>query len=560
MGASLFGDTTTVVNANTFTSIAALRGINSLTSTSANVLGYYAAGDGGGGMYYLDAADTTSADNGGTIIVAIDGGRWKLVVHNLVSFQQFGAKGDGVTDDTTFIQKCLAACTSILVAGNHKVTSPLVPRSGTNLVGIGLGLAIINAWGCNLYNLAQNTSYVEVAAITHQSSSNVGVGDPRLYEAISCQGAAGNTINFITARDCSFQGWATSVNWTYTWNSVLINVSTINCNYGVKVIGQSVNNSISDSKLVVNSGIASISGAQSVGVPEGLLVVNTLLSSGQYGIINTGSFLSMDVVNCTLDLISDTAINLTDCKDFHLTNSWVFAANCGFKQNPLGGASSEKSVLVGNRFQITNTVGAHVIEQGGANQGLTAVGNTLVFGGTSVGFYLDGQSAVIDDNVFDNSGTGADVLANSSLTTHRVGKNTKIAGSLLYIGIFGTPEYSEGNWTVTDQSGAGLVITNTSQATYVKNGKQTTIELDVTYPATANASVARLSLPFQPDAGSAWGGSIALQQTVTVALQPNASSAGPTFTFWKPATQTFATNADLTGAHLVVTFNGRASV
>ena len=63
-------------------------------SKFAEVLGYYAPRDGGGGLYYLDGADTTSPGNGGSIIVATDGGRWKLVDKINVRPEQFGAKGD----------------------------------------------------------------------------------------------------------------------------------------------------------------------------------------------------------------------------------------------------------------------------------------------------------------------------------------------------------------------------------------------------------------------------------------------------------------------------------
>lgn len=104
MSSSLFGDTSTVISANVYNSIAALRFINSLISNTAYVFGYYTPGDGGGGNYYLDVSDITSTDNGGTVIVSVDGGRWKLVYTNFVSVKQFGAKGDGVTDDTTRIQ------------------------------------------------------------------------------------------------------------------------------------------------------------------------------------------------------------------------------------------------------------------------------------------------------------------------------------------------------------------------------------------------------------------------------------------------------------------------
>lgn len=88
-------------------------------SKNAFVTGYYAAGDGGGGLYYLDAADTTSADNGGSIIVAADGGRWKLAQAWGASFLQFGAKGDGTTNDSAACQACIDACKGRLVVADY---------------------------------------------------------------------------------------------------------------------------------------------------------------------------------------------------------------------------------------------------------------------------------------------------------------------------------------------------------------------------------------------------------------------------------------------------------
>lgn len=80
--------------------------------------GYYTAGDGGGGKYRLDLSDTTSADNLGTIIVAADGGRWKLINDGTVSIKQFGAKGDwdGITgaNDTPAFAAAVASGVSTI--------------------------------------------------------------------------------------------------------------------------------------------------------------------------------------------------------------------------------------------------------------------------------------------------------------------------------------------------------------------------------------------------------------------------------------------------------------
>lgn len=92
----------------TVTNIAELRTADKTKTQFLFAKGYYTAGDGGGGFYRYDSTDTTTADNGGTVIVSTDGGRWKLILFsNTVSVKQFGAKGDVGTDDTAAIQAAI---------------------------------------------------------------------------------------------------------------------------------------------------------------------------------------------------------------------------------------------------------------------------------------------------------------------------------------------------------------------------------------------------------------------------------------------------------------------
>lgn len=144
----------------------------SLNGEQISLSGYYAGSTKGGGVFVWNAASTAADDGGVTIAVTgVTTGRWVRQLDEYVTPEMFGARGDGVTDDTARIQSAVdyanvSGIKNIQSGGGCYVCSNLLMRSNTTLSGVRLKTAATSPDGSFCVSIP---SGVECSSIENSS-------------------------------------------------------------------------------------------------------------------------------------------------------------------------------------------------------------------------------------------------------------------------------------------------------------------------------------------------------------------------------------------------------
>ena len=136
----LVDDNTTKINKKPyyFNTVADMKAYNLSAGDMAITKGYYSANDGGGAEYNIVATTSNYSETLNNTLKA------ELIIKDSANVKQFGAKGDGTTDDKNAFTNAINSSSSIYVPeGDYKLLTSITLSKSTKI----FGNSTIKTWG-----------------------------------------------------------------------------------------------------------------------------------------------------------------------------------------------------------------------------------------------------------------------------------------------------------------------------------------------------------------------------------------------------------------------------
>lgn len=265
-----------------------------------HVLGYYSAGDGGEAFYSVD-----SVDKGVNSFLLANGKYANQIIKDFVGVRQFGAKGDGVTDDTASLNKALSsgAGTVILDGGDYVTSSSLIINRCLNFIGHGKD---------SIIRVAQSSTSDAMSV-----AKNAGDHKSSTYMVIKDLCIVPHDFDWVTFGDgtTGANGLSISVTSQTGW---LHNVTVENVIFGV-FNGKAIKTAVSDG---LNNGIASLRITNCISYGGGL----DLTRIGDSSVISKNGFQGTGVLN--ISSISGAANITVSDNNITLSGGVFIGENC----------------------------------------------------------------------------------------------------------------------------------------------------------------------------------------------------------------------------------------
>lgn len=373
----------------------------------------------------------------------------KVKLNDVVSVKDFGAVGDGVTDDTAAIQAAVtslaATCgTLFFPAGNYKTTAPVNWAPRVNLLGVGghVGSRIFGTHAGNLFQYT-NVDFVIVEKLAFDGSG---------CTAFRQTGTGGNYTQNLTVRDCHFYGQLSE------------------CIYGNLIFAKIIDNTFGYYGTVGATHRHIIS----LGSSTNLTNANQIEGNRFYYAKGNES------------------IRFDSGTDLHIRNN-------NFEQNTalpvrINGIFNVK--ITDNFFEANSittseielNIGSHVID---ANPVEIQRNNFVPAASITNVVQINAALAKVYFDLNTGDLTGKLISNNASKVFSQIGNSFTGLTPIGYL----TQE--TGTFTLTDASGASLSLSG-GVGTYTRNGNVISFTVAFSYPVTANGNNAKLTgFPYQ---------------------------------------------------------------
>lgn len=342
--------------------VAEMRSAKLVANVYALTGGYYSPNDNGAGVYYIRAAAPGDVDDAGSIIVLDNGNVAELIHNGTVNVKQFGAKGDGVTDDVTAINNAVnftKASRIIFPKATFALNSEIIfQRGNVTIVGNKVALFCLSTFAStHVIWLRNNTSQMHNIVIDGLEINGNKANITNRVAGILAGSSATDPITDITIKSCYIHG--------LTGNGIHLDGYTID------------NNPVQrGSRLLV----------------DGCNIQNTRLAICQSGVSTT-------IRNCNLnnsDLENITVDN--GCRNCEILNNTIGVHYGGAGNISTDG--SDQTRIIGNRIDNGNDSTAPTALSNGitfnANTGpcnFCVVSDNLILGNAKYGIWIKDKVA-----------------------------------------------------------------------------------------------------------------------------------------------------------------------
>lgn len=289
-----------------FNNISDMKAYNLQNGEMAITKGYYAENDGGAGKYII-VNDNTLIEDGGLIHNLNNGLKAKLNIENYIIPEQFGAKGDGVTDDSNCFTNCFKSGLPIICTKDKTYAITHVGLNNSNIY--------LDGQGCTFKNIKLDMSEWASGSANFKGISSMFADDVQNITDESQPYEQAYFKNFTVDQDCYNVTGLSEMHWGGLFTPFLL----WNC-YNIRIENVKAINTIqtpfhlygAKNVFLTNSYFENIGKNPYIGVSARNIVNVSAITNPHYPIV--------EINNITGINVNDEVIRADGCKSVKISN------------------------------------------------------------------------------------------------------------------------------------------------------------------------------------------------------------------------------------------------